>query len=82
MSKEVEFMLDIGTLLHNLLFAYEKAVKEVVGSGKAVFIHPTLEILKKIDEKRGLGLMKGKNLDEAWSNLSNFFLRGKCCKRV
>ncbi|MEM3360618.1 MAG: hypothetical protein QXU45_07050 [Candidatus Bathyarchaeia archaeon] len=48
-------MLDIGTLLHNLLFAYEKAVKEVVGSGKAVFIHPTLEILKKIDEKRVQG---------------------------
>jgi len=79
-SEETAVMLDIGTLFHNLLFAYEKAVKEILGSGKAVFVHPTLEILKKIDEKRGSRLMEGENLEEAWTNLSNFFSQGNVVK--
>jgi hypothetical protein len=80
MSEETNLMLDVGTLFHNLLFAYEKAVKKILGSGEAVFVHPTLEILKRIDEKRGSRLMKGKSLEEAWANLSNFFLRGNIVK--
>lgn len=79
-SEETKIMLDVGTLFHNLLFAYEKAVKAILGSGEAVFVHPTLEILKRIDEKRDSRLIEGESLEEAWSNLSNFFLHGNVVK--
>lgn len=80
MSEEISYMLDVGTLFHCLLFAYQKASKEILGSGTAVFVHPTLELLRKIDEKKGLNLVKGKNLDETWAHLSDFFLKSNVVK--
>jgi len=68
-------MLDIATIFHTLLFAYQKSVKELLGSGSAIFVHPTIETLNKIEKKRGLNLFKGKSLDEVYANLSDFFLK-------
>lgn len=79
LPEETSYLLDVATLLHCLLFAYQKAAKEILGTGTAVFVHPTLELLRKIDEKRNLNL-KAKNLDEAWANLSDFFLKSNIVK--
>ena len=80
LSEESLYALDAGALFHCLLFAYQKAVKEILGSGCSVFVHPTLDLLKKIDMKRNLNLIKGKNLDETWRNLSEFFLKANLVK--
>lgn len=67
------YMFDVATLFHSLLFAYQKSVKELLGSGSAIFVHPTIETLNKVESKRGLNLLQGKSLDEAYANLPNFF---------
>jgi hypothetical protein len=72
---EQSYMIDVATLFHSLLFAYQQSVKELLGSGSAIFVHPTIETLNKVEKKRGLNLLKGKSLDEAYANLSNFFLK-------
>ena len=61
---------DVGALLHGLLFAYQKATKQVLGSGWEIFVNPTLEILAKIDEREGSHLCTGANLDEAMTAYS------------
>ena len=62
---------DIGTLLHGTLFAYQKAVKDVLGTGSAVFVHPILEIIRKISGSSGVNLISGSNVDEVLANLSS-----------
>lgn len=73
-------MFDVAALFHCLFFAYQKTVEKVLGSGSAIFVHPTLEFLAKIDEKRGLNLIKGKSVEETWDNLSRFFLKSGVVK--
>ena len=72
---EYPYAMDVATLFHSLLFAYQKSVKELLGSGSAIFVHPTIETLNKVERKKGLNLLQAKSLDEAYANLSNFFLK-------
>jgi len=62
--------LDIGTLLHGILFAYQKSVKDILGTGSAIFVHPVLSIIKRINKRSGVNLIKGRNIDEVFENLS------------
>ena len=70
---------DVPAMFHTILFAYQKELKEVLGSGEAIFIHPVLETLTKIDTAKNLNSIRGKNLDEIFENFSkdvvasNFF---------
>ena len=66
--------MDIGTLLHGILFAYQKSVKEIMGTGAAIFVHPVLDIIQTINEKTGINLIKGSNIDEVFTNLSEIIL--------
>ena len=61
---------DIGTLLHGILFAYQKSMKEILGTGATIFVHPVLEIIRTISEKSGVNLIKGNDIDEVFENLS------------
>ena len=61
---------DIGTLLHGILFAYQKTVKDILGTGSAIFVHPVLGIIKRISKRTGVNLIKGRNIDEVFENLS------------
>jgi hypothetical protein len=61
---------DIGTLLHAILFAYQKAVKDILGTGAAIFVHPVLDTIKRIKERAGVNLIKGRNINEVFENLS------------
>ena len=61
---------EIGTLFHGILFAYQKSIRDIMGTGYAVFMHPILDIIKKISENTGINLIKGRNLDEVFENLS------------
>ncbi len=62
--------LDIGTLFHCILFAYQKSLKDILGTGSAVFVHPVLNIIARINEKRGVNLVEGEGIDEVFDNLS------------
>jgi len=67
--------LDMTTLFHSVLFAYQKAIKQILGSEAAsAFIHPVLETVRKINEKKGVTLIEGKDLDEVLENLSRNFI--------
>jgi len=61
---------DIGTLLHGILFAYQKTVKDTLGTGAAIFVHPVLNIVKGISKRTGVNLINGSNIDEVFENLS------------
>lgn len=63
-------LVAVSSLFHGILFAYQKSVREILGTGHAVFVHPTLTIIKEIKEKIGVNLVKGENIDEAFRNLS------------
>ena len=73
-------MYDVGTLLHNLLFSYQRAAKEVLGDGHEVIYHPTLDLLLKIEGRAKLKLTSAKTLDEALTNLSTFLVRAQVLK--
>lgn len=62
--------LDIGTLFHCILFAYQKAMKDILGTGSAVFVHPGLKTVARISEKQGINLIEGETIDEVFDNLS------------
>lgn len=79
-SEQMHLMADVGAMMHNLLFSYERAVSKIHGSTCDVFVHSTLEFLKKIEEKRSLKLFSGENLTESFANLAEFFLRAGVVK--
>ena len=62
--------MDIGSLLHGILFAYQKSVKEILGTGATIFVHPVLDIIQTINEKAGINMIKGGDIDEVFANLS------------
>ncbi len=62
--------MDIGSLWHGILFAYQKSVKEVLGSGAAIFVHPVLDVIQRIEKKTGVNLIRGSDIDEVFENLS------------
>lgn len=64
---------EIAVLMHELLFAYQKSMKKILGSGAAVFLHPTLDIINSIRKQTGKSLLEGQNIDEAFETLSKTF---------
>jgi len=62
--------MHIGSLLHGILFAYQKCVKEILGTGATIFVHPVLDIIQTIDKKTGVNLIRGGDIDEVFANLS------------
>jgi hypothetical protein len=56
--------------MHGILFAYQKAMKDILGTGGAIFVHPVLDIIKVINERSGVNLIEGENIDEVFENLS------------
>jgi hypothetical protein len=77
LTEEYSPAYDVGTLLHNLLFSYQKATTEVLGDGHEVFYHPTIDLLLKIEEHAKLELVSAKTLDEALTNFSTFLAKAQ-----
>ncbi|MFQ6068834.1 MAG: hypothetical protein ACE5KD_04735 [Candidatus Bathyarchaeia archaeon] len=61
---------NVTTLFHSMLLAYQIALRDILGTGRVVFVRPALENFAKINEATGVHLVKGKSLDEAFRNLS------------
>lgn len=70
----------VASVFHTILLAYQKALKDVLNSGQAVFIHPVLETIKKLDEELHVKLLDGKNADEVLENLAEQFIEAGIVK--
>jgi len=55
--------LDVGTLLHNLLFSNQQASTSVLGDSQEVFYHPTIDVLPKIEGDMKLKIMTAETLE-------------------
>jgi hypothetical protein len=77
MPEEQKLMLDIGTIMHNLLFSYQKSLKSVLGTGSEVFVDPTINLLLSIEEEDRLKLVSSNSLDEALRNFGDFLVKSK-----
>jgi hypothetical protein len=73
-ESDVSTALDVPAFFHVILFAYQKTLRRVLGSGEAIFVHPVLEIMSKIDKEKGLGAIRGETLDEVFSNFAKDLL--------
>ncbi len=66
---------DLPTFFHTILFAYQKKLKDILGSGEAVFVHPVLDTINLIERQKGLNLIKGETLDEVFNNFAKELMR-------
>lgn len=67
---ENQTSLDVPALFHAILFAYQKSLKNILGSGEAIFVQPVLETLDKLDKEKGLHVTRGKNADAVLENFA------------
>jgi len=63
-----EDRLKAELLFHILLFAYQKVVRDILGSGSQTFVRPTLDAIKKAAEALGVDITKGTTVDEVFEN--------------
>jgi len=59
-SKEDSELPIVTAIFHTILFAYQKAIRDILGSGQAIFAQPVMETIKKISEEYQIELIKGK----------------------
>lgn len=81
MSKEKP-ALDIPTFFHSILFSYQKKLKEILGSGEAVFVHPVLDTFNTIERERELHLIDGESVDEVLNNFQDQLMKTGLVKKV
>src|SRR3990172_12629759 len=77
MSEEQKYMMDIGTILHNLFFSYQKSSKKILGTGSEVFVDPAINLLLDIEEEDRLKLVTSKSLEEALKNFGDFLVKAR-----
>lgn len=77
MAEEQKYMMDIGTIFHNLFFAYQKSMKNILQSGAEIFVDPTINILHKIEEEDNLKLVNSNSLEDALQNFADFLVKSK-----
>jgi hypothetical protein len=77
LTEEQKYMMEIGTIFHNLLFAYQKSLKNVLSTGSEIFVDPTINLLLQIEEEDRLKLVSSKTLDEALQNFADFLVKAK-----
>lgn len=45
-------------------------MKDILGTGSAVFVHPVLKTVTRISDKQGINLSEGETIEEVLDNLS------------
>jgi hypothetical protein len=65
---------NIAMFMHEILFAYQKSMKEILGSGSAVFLHPTLDIINRINKETRKNLTEGNDIQEVFGLLAKALL--------
>jgi len=73
----IKNLLEIGTVYHNLLFSYQRALKNHLGPNSHIYIHPAISHLLEMDEEGGLKLDKSKTFEESLCAFTDFLVRTK-----
>lgn len=74
--------LDIPTFFHSILFSYQKKLRDILGPGEAVFVHPVLDTFNVIEREKGFNLIDGESLDEVLDNFQKQLLKTGLVKEV
>ena len=69
-EEQAEMLQRAELLFHSLLFSYQKVIRNILGSGSAVFVHPLLDAIRKTSSLMGFDLIKGETIDEAFESYS------------
>jgi hypothetical protein len=81
-KEQFERLCDVEILFHILLFVHKAVIHDILGTGAAVFEHPTYNALKAVLEKEGITLAKGENLKEALDNYARMLEKSGLVKKV
>jgi hypothetical protein len=63
------------SFFHTVLFAYQKSLKEILGSGEATFIHPILKKIILVIKKQNRDLLEEENIDKFLENFLEELLK-------
>jgi len=73
---------NVPMFFHTILFAYQKKLREVLGSGEAIFVHPVLDTINAVDKMNKLSVIRGDNLDEILENFSRDVVASQVVKKA
>lgn len=77
-----ETSVDMCNFFHTILFAYQKSVKDILGSGEAVLIHPILDKIILVITKQNLSVAKEETFDKTLENFLEEILKKGAVKWV
>ena len=72
---EEEQAIDVSAFFHTILFAYAKTLKDILGSGEAALIHPILDRIMLVQNKKHLNMFQGESVDEVLANFLEELLK-------
>jgi hypothetical protein len=81
-ESQFDRLLDVEILFHILLFIHKGIIKDILGTGAAIFDHPTFDALRKVLEKEDIHLVKGETVEEALENYSRLLQDSGLVKEV
>ena len=73
-SRKTLTLGDLATLLHTILFAYQKSVRDILGSGAAIFVQPVLTTVNLLHEKFNIPIIQGQNIEEVMENYAKLLM--------
>ncbi len=79
---ENQTAIDVPALFHSILFAYQKNLKEVLGSGEAIFVQPVLKTLDRLDKEKGIHSIRGKTVNEKLENFAKDLVTSQAVKKA
>ena len=74
--------IDVPAYFHAILFAYQTRLKEILGSGEAIFVHPVLATISRIDAEKGLSTIRGNSLAEILDNFAKDLTASKMVEKA
>lgn len=75
-------LLDVEILFHILLFIYKGIIKDILGTGAAIFEHPTFSALRKVLENEDIHLVEGETVEGALREFSKLLIDSGLVKEV
>jgi len=81
-ESQFDKLLNVEILFHILLFIHKGILKDILGSGAAIFEHPTFDALTRVLERENINLVKGETVEEALENFSRLLQDSGLVKEV
>lgn len=83
MSEKGLAQSDVGALFHSVLFAYQKALRDVLGEvSSSIITGRTVPIIEKIIGKASPGLVQAEDMDEALKKFADLLMASELAGRA